>query len=441
MSTKSHHDIPIASKKNLTDFLRSADADAWATLFEHYDGLVALAPKKKLFGTNDAQVISDILKDSHDAYDKNFTIYNRMKFMLGDGLLTRTGDVWRDRRKLLQPHFTHHAMPEIAAITVEKTNEMIQRWQRYAQKREIIDLGQELLVIALQISSQALFHCALDDKKSRYLVNTFSKLHHQVCGAISLNPFCPSLAQWRARFALFKVKRMIKKILKHHLQQVPNDMVDTLLQASRCPVAALMPADIDEEMRTFLGAGHETTASGLTWTIFHLLKHPDYMAQMQNELDTVLNEREIAYDDLVSLTFTKMIFQEGLRMYPPIWMTGRHLVKPDILLNYELPEDATVVICLYALHRNKRYWSNPDEFNPYRFTREAVAARDKHAYLPFGAGAHVCIAQLFGLTQGQIILAMLMRRFEFELLSDDFSQELLFTIRPKYPVYVRVKER
>lgn len=442
MNAQSHTQIPTLSSKDAAEFLRNYhNADSWVSLFEKYGSVMALSQKRKLFAVSDPQAIAHILKDPHDVFDKNFSIYNRMKFLLGDGLLTRTGDVWRERRKLVQPHFTHHVMPEVAAITIEKTREMIVRWQDYARKREIIHLNNELLALVLQISSQALLHCALDYSETLSLVKTFAKTHADLRNAASLNPWWPSLSQWRGRFRLCKIKKFVKKILQAHVPNTPNDMVDTLLSQLRCPFSRFTQRDVEEEMRTFLGAGHETNASGLIWTIVNLLQHPNYLACAQHELSTLFSGRDPCYDDIESLVFTKMVWQESLRLYPPIWMTGRHLTKSSQLLDYDLPQDSTLFVCLYALHRNQQYWPDPNVFNPYRFTREAIAARDKFAYLPFGSGGHVCIAQLFATTQAQLILAMILKQFDIELLSADLSHELLFTIHPKYPVYVRVKER
>lgn len=442
MNTKSYRDIPTLSRQDVREFSQAmSGANNWLPLFEKYDGLFAVSQKKNIYAISDPQVIAHVLKDPHDNYDKNFSIYNRMKFLLGDGLLTRTGNVWRERRKLCQPYFTHHAMPELAAITIEKTQEMLARWRECARKRDVLHLNHELLALVLQISSHTLLHCTFDYTQTLSMIKTFAKAHAHVRNAISLNPYCPSLSQWLGRWHLSKVKSMVRKILKTHQARIPGDMADALLSQLHCPVATMSERDLEEEMRTFLGAGHETTASGLIWTMVNLLQHPHYLACAQHEAMTLLSSRDPVYEDIESFTFIKMAWQESLRLYPPIWMTGRHSVKADVLLDYEIPENSTLFICLYALHRHKNYWPDPECFNPYRFTREAIAARDKFAYLPFGAGGHVCIAQLFATTQAQFILAMMLRHFEFELLSKDFSQELLFTVHPKYPVYVRVKER
>lgn len=442
MNAKSYIEIPEITRADLQGFLQAnSEAIHWAALFKKYNGIFVAARKKKILAINDPQAIAHVLKDPHDAYDKNFSVYNRMKFLLGDGLLTRMGDVWRERRKLCQPHFTHHVMPEVGGIAIEKTLEMIQRWRECARKREVINLNEEFLVLALQISSQALLHCAFDYEKTLSIVRTFGKTHMGIQRAISLNPYFPSITQWLGRWRLNKVKKIVKEILTAHRTHSSSDLADTLLSQTRCPFAKMSEYDVEEEIRTFLGAGHDTTASSLMWTMVNLLQHPHYLARAQHEAATVLSSRDPVYEDIDSFTFTKMAWQESMRLYPPIWMTGRHSIKADMLLDYEIPQDSTVLICLYALHRHQHYWSDPEIFNPYRFTREAIAARDKFAYLPFGAGGHVCIAQLFATTQAPLILATILRHFDFELLSNDFSHQVLFTIHPKYPVYVRVKER
>lgn len=441
MSTQSYRNIPAAQLHFMSQHQTSSKAETLIAIFEKYGDIAALSQRQKFFAVNDVGAIAHILRDNSSAYDKHFPLYDRVKFFLGDGLLTHTGDLWRQRRKLIQPHFTHHAMPDVLAVTVEKTKAVIARWREHARNRTVINLGQELLALMLQISSEALFHYPLDYAKSHFLVNAYGCTQRNVNRAISMNPWIPSLAQWKARRTHHQIGVAIKEIIRGHVLQTPTDMLDTLLAATRCPVAALTHADIHEEMRTFLGGGHETTGSGLVWTMATLLQNPSYIEKLHSELRDVLQGRDPVYEELNSLTLTKMIFQEGLRLYPPVWVTGRRLLESDVLCGYELPKDSIVTMCMFALHRDARHWQDPDQFNPYRFEPEAVAARNKYAYLPFGAGSRGCIAQQFSMIQGPIVLAMLMQHFDFELLSNDFSYELFFTIRPKYPIFVRVKER
>ncbi|MCD8542835.1 MAG: cytochrome P450, partial [Gammaproteobacteria bacterium] len=307
----------------------------------------------------DVGAIQHILRDNSVAYDKNFSLYDRVKLFLGDGLLLQTGEAWRKRRKLSQPYFTHHSMPHVFHVALDKSQQMVQRWRIYAHQRVAVNLGQELASVMLQIAAEALFSTCLSFEEALHLVSLYAKTQRYVHRAISMHRWFPSIAQWRARYGSAQLKRAIDAIIHDHISQRPPDMLDSFLAATECPLMNLAKNDIRDELQTFLGGGHETTTSGFLWTMVQLLQHPHYVELLQKEIDHVLPTHDFVYEDLESLSLTKMIFQEGLRLYPPVWITARRLLEPDVLCGYSIPKETIVSICLYSLHRDLRHWIDP----------------------------------------------------------------------------------
>ena len=332
-------------------------------------------------------------------------------------------------------------MAHVFAVALDKSEQLVQRWRAYAHQRVAINLGQELAIVMLQITAETLFSTCLSYEEACRLVSIYAKTQRYAHRAVSMHRWFPSIAQWQARYGSAQLKKAIEAIIHRHIPQASPDMLDSLLAATQCPLINMTKSNVCDELQTFLGGGHETTTSGFLWTMVQLLQHPHYVELLQKEVDSVLPTSHFAYEDLENLSLTKMVFQEGLRLYPPVWITARRLLEPDVLCGYSVPKDTIVSICFYSLHRDLRHWVDPEVFNPYRFTPQAIAARHKYAYIPFGAGPRGCIAQLFSMTQVSVVLAMLMKYFDFQLLSSDFSYDLYFTIRPSYPIYVRVRER
>jgi cytochrome P450 len=187
-----------------------------------------------------------------------------------------------------------------------------------------------------------------------------------------------------------------------------------------------------DEVMTMLLAGHETTANALTW-IWHLLdRHPEVLARLTAEVDGVLAGRVPTVEDLPALPYTKMVIQEALRVYPPVWRMGRTPLADDAIGGYRIPAGAVLIICQYILHRDPRYWDNPQAFDPERFSAERSANRPRFAYLPFGAGPRACIGSALAMLEMQLVVPMVVERFRLRLAPGHrVAMAPLITLRPR----------
>ena len=197
----------------------------------------------------------------------------------------------------------------------------------------------------------------------------------------------------------------------------------------------------DEAITLFL-AGHETTSNALTWTWYLLSQHADAEAALHTELDAVLGRRAPTVADVPSLPVTRAVLSEAMRLYPPAWAMGRRALEDHALDRYVLPKGSVIVVSPWLLHRDARWWTEPDTFRLDRWTDDATSTRPRHAFLPFGGGPRMCIGEGFARMEGELLIATIARRWRFEL---DAAQEIalqpVVTLRPKHGMRMRAVAR
>jgi cytochrome P450 len=220
-----------------------------------------------------------------------------------------------------------------------------------------------------------------------------------------------------------------------------GDLLSMLMQARDEVTGEAMTEDqLRSEALTFLVAGHETTATALTWTWFLLASHASIRRQVRAEVEGVLRDRLPTIEDVPHLVTTRMVLEESMRLYPPIWALAREAAEEDEIGGYRIPARSTVLVSPFVTHRHPDYWERPEVFDPDRFTPERVARRPKCAYFPFLGGPHQCIGNEFALLEMRLIVAMVLQRFDLELLPDQAIQpKASLTLRPSGPVRVALR--
>jgi cytochrome P450 len=218
----------------------------------------------------------------------------------------------------------------------------------------------------------------------------------------------------------------------------------SLLLAARDPETgeAMSDRQLRDEVMTIFLAGHETTALAATWVSYLLAQHPQAEHRLEGELEAVLRGRAPSYDDLERLTYTRMVVEETMRLYPPAWGFSRTALAPDRIGGYDLPRGWLVFIIPWVMHRHPKYWDDPERFDPERFNPARAATRPKFIYLPFGAGPRQCVGNHFALTEALIIVATLAQRYRLHLVSSRrVEPRPLITLRPGDGVAMRVAAR
>jgi cytochrome P450 len=206
--------------------------------------------------------------------------------------------------------------------------------------------------------------------------------------------------------------------------------------------ARMTDMQLRDEVTTMLIVGHETTATAMTWAWLLLGRNPGVAEQVCEEVDRVLGDRAPTFEDLAELTYTHHVFEEVIRYYPPFWRFTRQARADSKVMGYDIPGGTVMIISPYLVHRNTRFWNDPDTFEPARFASVAAQERPKFSYIPFGAGPRACIAANFAFMEALTIIAMTARRYRFRLLdAKPLEFEVNITLRPKHGLPVEVTRR
>jgi cytochrome P450 len=250
----------------------------------------------------------------------------------------------------------------------------------------------------------------------------------------------PTPGNVRFRRARERFDTLVYRIIRERRRQPEQkgDLLDMLLSAS----GEMSQEQVRDELITLAGAGHETTANALSWTFYLLSKHPEVERRVQEEVREVLGDRPPALSDLAALEYTERVIMEAMRLHPPVWGFERQAVEEDVIGGQPVTPGTFVMIVPYSIHRDPRYWTNPEGFDPDRFLPEAREARPRFAYLPFGGGPRVCIGNAFAMMEAKIVLAMVVRQMRLELIPGHrIVEEPLITLRPKDGVLASVRSR
>jgi len=363
--------------------------------------------------------VRQVLQERADLYDKETRSSLRIREMTGLGLLTANGETWRRERRLIQPAFRPAAVDGFVERMTEATAAMLDRWEQL--KNYPIDVASEMMRLTYTIVGRTLFSTDVasdaDDVEhamSVLLGNTYQRLERIVAPPRWL----PTRGNLRFRKALAAVDRVVYRILSARRRQPADahDLLSILLrERDEETGTGLSDHQLRNETITLLLAGHETTANALAWTFYLLASHPEEMEKLRDEATAVIGDRTPGPDDLTSLPCTERAFKEAMRLYPPIWAMERRAVEEDDLGGFRIPKGSTVVISPWVTHRHPGLWKEPDRFDPGRFSAERIERRPPLAYLPFGAGPRFCIGGHFAMVEGQIITAMVARRWRLRL--------------------------
>jgi cytochrome P450 len=244
----------------------------------------------------------------------------------------------------------------------------------------------------------------------------------------------PTAQNRRFRQAVANAEQIVYELIAERRHGAGNtDDLLSLLMAARDEETGegLSDKELRDQAITIIGAGYETTTQALAWTWYLLAKHPEIENKLHAEISEVLGGRTPTFDHLPKLKYTLMVFQEAMRLYPPIWMISRAASEADEIGGYRVPANSEILLLPYITHRNPKYWDNPEEFNPEHFLPEKVAARPRFAYFPFGGGARQCIGNNFALMEAQLIIATVAQKYRLRLTDEQpIKPETSVTLRP-----------
>ena len=399
--------------------------------------------RQNVYLVSDPDLIRDVLVTQQHSFRKS-RLLQRAKVLLGEGLLTSEAPLHTRQRRLVQPAFHRQRLAGYAETMIAAAKRTRDLWQ----PGETRDMGIEMNRLTLAIVAKTLFNADVDRESKEIgealtaILGLFDIVMMPFSELIEKLPV-PSVRRFQK--AKDRLDQTIYRIIndRRRTGEDTGDLLSMLLLAQDDDGTGGMSDErVRDEALTIFLAGHETTANALTWTWYLLSQHPGCEARFHAELDSVLAGRTPTPDDYQRLPYTEMVFSEALRLYPPAWGIGRMAKKPTGIGDYEVDDGEIVLMSPFVVHRDPRWYPEPDRFDPDRWTPERKAARPKFSFFPFGGGARVCVGEHFAWMEGVLLLATLGQCWKLSLAPDQrVDHKALITLRPKFGMRMQLTPR
>jgi cytochrome P450 len=406
---------------------------------------------RSLFVCNSPDTVAFAFVEHHDSFErKSPQMRHGLSPLLGDGLFISDGETWRRRRRIVAPivHVSH--LPLFAPLMVQAASETAERWAS-ACRKEPINALTEMATLTAEIICRTVFGRELGSERAVEIVAAFSE-YQRLIGQLDLAYFL-GLPDWLPRFhspAIGRSARRIHKVLdqvirdcRERLSGGDASMIRLLLEA-RDPETGepLDDAALRNEAAVIFMAGHETTANSLAWTWYLLSQAPEVEHRLHAELAQVLDGRLPNLDDVPRLTYTRAVFEETVRLYPPVPLLARQALRDETIRGRPVSAGSLVMAVPWLLHRHRKFWGKPDHYIPERFLPENAEYRVRHAYIPFSVGPRICAGAAFGLTEAILCIATLAQRARLRLAPDAVVMPVCrLTLRPGDDLRMFVERR
>jgi cytochrome P450 len=428
--------------------------------------------RQHVYLINDPQYIENILIRDHKIFIKSRGLQASRR-LLGEGLVTSEGEYHDKQRRIIQPAFHPNRIKNYGHIMADYAERISEKWE----DGMIIDIHREMMYITSAIIAKSVLGSDIvdveSDKVNRALLASMEYLNRVLMPfgeLIEKIPILPINKDFRSAkntldiivYRMIEEHRKSKNEIKSKRLEEnidDHDLLDTLIEAQDPQLGIKQMSDIqlrDEVMTIFL-AGHETTANALTWTFYLLSQYPDVEHRLYEEIHNVLgtdnnnvnqsknsrgNLRLPTIEDISKLEYTEKVLRESMRLYPPAWTLGRQALTDYEIDKYVIPHGSIILMSQYVMHHNPKYFSNPEVFDPDRWTREFKSTLPRFSYFPFGGGIRGCVGEPFAWIEGILVIATVYRKWRMYH-DQEHKVELkpLITLRPKYGMRMRLERR
>ncbi|KAM3110365.1 cytochrome P450 [Phormidesmis sp. 146-33] len=354
--------------------------------------------------------------------------------LIGNGLLTSEGDFWQRQRRLIQPVFHQQRIENYGSVMVNYTQQMLQIWH----KDKVLDVHDEMMRLTLNIVMKTIFDQDVTDSEAKQVA-------HALDAAMNWATTQEPDADRRYQNAIALLDETVYAMI--HRRRInktdSDDLLGMLMQIQDADDGSRMSdRQLRDEVATMILAGHETTANTLSWTWMLLSQHPEVRTKLTQELKRVLDGRTPTIADLPQLSYTNSVIKEAMRLYPPATDVSREATQDCEIGGYLIPKGTTLICSQWVMHRDPRYFGNPEKFTPERWADDLEKKLPRGVYFPFGDGPRVCIGKNFALMEAALILATIAQKFQLALVSDQAIElQPSITLRPKHGIQVVLKEQ
>jgi cytochrome P450 len=431
-----------------------------------------LGPKQHVYLINNPDYIEKVLIYDHRNFKKGPRL-QAAKAVLGEGLVTSEGDFHNRQRRLIQPIFHPKQIMSYANIMTDYAIRFRDRWKN----EDIVDVSQEMMELTLGIICKSVLNYDVESEAEQVgkwltITRNYSKrLQSPIGHVLDKIPILPTPKG--ARKAKEELDSLVYGLIsdrRRHQQEEPDnkrfdDLLSRLLEAQDSNLAdsaslnstqfssndKMSDKQVRDEVMTIFIAGHETTANALTWTFYLLSQYPDAEKNLHDEIDSVLgatdgnshnSSRIPTPDDIPKLQYTEKVLRESMRLYPPVWTMGRYVENDYPVGEYTIPAGSSILMSQYVMHHDPRYYEEPEQFNPDRWTAKFKTDLPRFSYFPFGGGIRGCIGEPFAWMEGILIIAVIAQKWTMRLVPGQrIKLDPAITLRPKYGMKMKLIRR
>lgn len=378
---------------------------------------------------NDADEVRRLLVRNHARYIKG-PGFERVKMLLGNGLIVSDGEVWRQSRRMIQPAFTRQNVHPLIGVMLRCTRARVAAWESIAAQGGTLDITRETSEFALELILRCIFGADYETSIVRSGDNPFAFLSKE------------SERNLRIVMQVRECRNLILSVIeqrRRHPEQGGADFLSMYLSATDKSGEGFPDEQLLDELVTLIVAGYETSAGTLNWAWFLLAGHPDVETRFLDEARHLLGNAE-SVDDVVlmNMTYGQQLLEETLRLYPPVWLFSRRAIKDDALAHFDVAEGTDIYLSPYILHRTEAYWPEPWRFDPARFGPDGPYKKGDRPYFPFSLGPRRCLGEYFSFLEMKVHLGLLIQRFRMELVSDPQPElDLGINLRSRNSIILR----
>lgn len=410
-------------------------------------------PTRTFYMLNDPPLVRRILAERADNYPKDEVLGFMLRRLMGDSIFTSNGATWKRQRGMMNPAFEAARVKDVFAQMLDATHDMVARLDAVADGRSY-SIDVETTHVTADIILRTIFSATMAKGAAERVFAAFNEFQeiafaHGMLRIFRLPTFL-SPRHARAARAAREIRGLLEPMIRARLERIAQGEAVPARDILAAMIEARDPTDgtpfsfeeLYEQVAMLFLAGHETSASALGWTLYLIAKQPDVQARLLAEVTAVLGDRQPVFSDLRGLEYTRAVFKESLRLYPPVAFIARTPIEGECLRGKDVKPGSIIFVSPWMLHRNRNHWDAPDEFDADRFETERGAEAARCAYLPFSMGPRVCLGAAFALQEATLILATLIRRYRFEAEPGHEPRPVArLTLRPANGIVLRLTRR
>ena len=377
------------------------------------------------FLCNDPALVDEVLTLRPNDFPKSRRLYEGLAPLLGHASFITNGAEWERQRRIIDPAFESGRVREVYPAMWDAAVAAVERLKPLADGQPI-DIEPQTSHVALDVIFRTLFSIRVEDDTAAAVFEAFRahQLSRPLVNTGTLLPlprWIPRLRSRRTKATAQEIRRLIRSIVDRRVDEIsagtaPDDLA-TRIMTTPDPEdgTTFTPAEMADQVGIFMLAGHETSAAALAWALYLMALNLDWQDHLAAEAQTVIDPEKIYFSTASKLRISRGVFREAMRLYPPVPMYLRETAKAETFRGRAVPKGAQIVISPWHLHRHERLWDRPDEFDPTRWDTKEGRESSRKAYIPFSLGARVCPGSAFAMTEGTLILAMILRHYRVAL--------------------------